>query len=395
MAKDILFIHQNFPGQFRHLAVHLAQQADYRVLALGQKKAPGLTGIKLIRYTPKRPPAKSTHHYVKSLESGILAGQAVVEILLELKRQGFCPEVVIAHPGWGESLFVKDVFPQARLIHYCEWYYSSEGADVGFDPAYPVTIETKARVRSQNALQLLALEACDMGVSPTHWQKSRFPAEYQYKIQVIHEGIDITQAKPNLDAKVNLADGRQLSRQDPVLTYVARNLEPYRGFLQFMRALEIVQQQHPTVQTLIVGGDGVSYGSKPKDAANWREKMLREVSIDPHRTHFLGKIPFQQYLNVLQISSAHVYLTYPFVLSWSLLEAMACGCNIIASDTAPVREVIRHGENGVLVDFFDVQAIGMLIGGQLNQQKEVINEKIILEKFCCNRGLNLYSSLLE
>ncbi|MBY0444126.1 MAG: glycosyltransferase family 4 protein, partial [Burkholderiales bacterium] len=333
-------------------------------------------------------------HYVKPLESGVLAGQAVVEVLLDLKKQGFTPDVVIAHPGWGESLFVKDVFPHARLIHYCEWYYAVEGADAGFDPAYPLSLDDRARIRSKNALQLLALEACDLAIAPTNWQKSRFPTEYQNKIEVIHEGIDTSQAKPDLDARFILANGRSLTQQDPVLTYVARNLEPYRGFPQFMRALELVQQQHPTVQTLIVGGDEVSYGSKPKAAANWREKMLAEVNTDPVRTHFLGRLPYQEYLKILQISSAHVYLTYPFVLSWSLLEAMACGCSIIASDTAPVREVIRHGENGMLVDFFDEQLIKEKILMLLKSNK--VHQNLIgFENYTINFGVQAWVGLIR
>jgi len=295
------------------------------------------------------------------MEEAVLSGQASAEVLIKLKRKGFNPTVVIAHPGWGESLFVKDVFPDCKLIHFCEWYYRSDGADAGFDPAYPLTIDDRARIRCKDAHHLLALDMCDIAVAPTHWQKAQFPNAYQDKIQVIHEGIDTQLAKSDPDARFVLTDGRELTRQNPVITYVARNLEPYRGFPQFMRALQQIHAQHPTVETLIIGGDGVSYGRSPPVAANWREHMLGEVRIDPVRTHFMGKLPHARYLQALQISRAHVYLTYPFVLSWSLLEAMACGTPIIASNTAPVREVIQDGKHGTLVDFFDEAALATAV----------------------------------
>lgn len=353
----ILFLHQNFPGQFRHLARHLAADATNQVVALGQAQAQAIPGVKLIRYKSRRDARGSTHHYLRGIEGAVLAGQATAGILSDLRKQGFTPDIVIAHPGWGESLYVKDVFPACKLIHYCEYYYHAEGADAGFDPEYPLTLDDRARIRTRNMLHLLNLEQCDIAVSPTQWQKSLHPEIYHDKIQVIHEGVDTHLATPDAHATVTLPDGHVLTRQQKVVTYVARNLEPYRGFPQFMRALTELQQARNDVHALIVGGDEVSYGSKPKGAANWREKMLGEVTLDPARTHFLGKLPYRDYLRVLQTSGAHVYLTYPFVLSWSLLEAMAAGCPLIASDTAPVREAIRHGEHGWLVDFFDTDAL--------------------------------------
>ncbi|PHV10541.1 glycosyltransferase family 4 protein [Chitinimonas sp. BJB300] len=397
---QVLFLHQNFPGQFRHLAKALSQDPQHTLVAIGQQQAPGLPGVRLIRYQPKRAPAKTTHRYVLPLEAGILAGQAVAEHLIKLQQQGFTPDVVIAHPGWGESLFVKDIFPHARLIHFCEWFYHAEGADIGFDPAYLVTLDDRARIRSKNALHLLALDACDIGIAPTQWQKSRFPDEYQAKIQVIHEGIDTDQAKPDADASFTLPDGRVLTTQDKVITYVARNLEPYRGFPQFIRALAQLQQQRSDFHTLIVGGDDVSYGSKPKDAPNWREKMLAEVQLDPSRTHFLGKLPYQQYLKVLQVSTAHVYLTYPFVLSWSLLEAMSAGCCVVASDTAPVREVIRDGENGYLTDFFDQTALVNKLAAALADSSHVQSVRVnarnkVVDEFSIQIGNTKWIQAIE
>ncbi|THF65231.1 glycosyltransferase family 4 protein [Pseudothauera rhizosphaerae] len=355
---NILFIHQNFPGQFRHLAAHLARQPGIHVRAIGREQAPGLAGIRLHRYRPHRRAGKNTHPYARTFEEGVLHGQQVLRLLLDLQRQeGYRPDLVIAHPGWGETLYLKQAFPHTPLIHFCEYYYRTQGADAGFDPEFPLALHSAAAIHSRNALHLLNLENCDLGVTPTRWQHGLHPAAYRDKIRVIHEGIDTANLGPNPNAVLTLPDGRQLKAGDPVITYVARNLEPYRGFHRFMRALPKLLQAHPDCQIVVIGGNDVSYGSRPKDAPDWRTKLLRENPVDPARVHFLGKVPYATYRSALQVSAAHVYLTYPFVLSWSLLEALACGCPVIASDTAPVREVIRHGDNGWLVDFFDGDAL--------------------------------------
>jgi len=354
----VLVIHQNFPGQFGHLVTAWAQRPGWDVRALARETAPGLPGFDgLLRYKLARAPHTQQHGYLRQMEAATLHGQAAARAMLKLRHDGFVPDVILAHPGWGETLFAKDVYPAARLVHLCEWYYDADGADLGFDPEFPLSFDDRARVRTWNALHTLNLTHCDAAVSPTQWQRSRHPAIFQPKIGVQHEGIDTEGLAPDAKAAVKTRSGAVLKAGDPVITYVARNLEPYRGFHVFMRALERIQKQDKTCHALIVGGDSVSYGKRAKDAPNWREKMLREVKLDPARTHFTGKLPRAQYLRVLQVSAAHVYLTYPFVLSWSLLEAMACGVAVIGSDTAPVREVIRDGENGRLVPFFEPNAI--------------------------------------
>lgn len=278
------------------------------------------------------------------------------------------------------------MFPDAKLIHFCEWYYGTPGSDVGFDPEFPASFDTQAKLRTWNALHNLNLEHCDVGVSPTHWQRSRHPAVYQDKIQVIHEGIDTELLRPDPTAHLTLPNGHTVKAGDPVITYVARNLEPYRGFHSFMRALERVQKAHKTCHAIIVGGDDVSYGQKPQGAANWREKMLQEVTLDASRTHFLGKVPYDVYRKVLQVSAAHVYLTYPFVLSWSMPEAMASGCLIVGSDTAPVREVLSNGSNGLLVDFFSPQQIA-------EQMMQVLNHHTDMASMRQNARADVQNSL--
>ncbi|MBP8191726.1 MAG: glycosyltransferase family 4 protein [Aquabacterium sp.] len=397
----ILLIHQNFPGQFKRLAQTWVKQPGWQVIGLGRNTAPGLPDVPWVRYQLHRSIGKEQHPYLRKMEDAVLHGQAVARSLLDLKRKGFQPDVVLAHPGWGETLYVRDVFPDARLVHFCEWYYGTPNSDMGFDPAYPSDFNAQARARTWNALHALNLTHCDVGVSPTEWQRSRHPEIFQPKIHLAHEGVDTGILKPDSAAQLKMPNGQVLSAGQPVITYVARNLEPYRGFPSFMRMLAKVQQSHKQCHTIIVGGDDVSYGSKPKDAANWREKMLQEVpSVDPSRTHFLGKVPYDVYRKVLQVSAAHVYLTYPFVLSWSMLEAMASGCLIIGSRTAPVQEVIQHGENGLLVDFFDHNEIADTVASVLEQPHSFsrLREKAqttIAANYTMELGEQQYRKLLQ
>jgi glycosyltransferase involved in cell wall biosynthesis len=354
----LLVVHQNFPGQFRQMVKMWSQRPGWDVRGLGRDTAPGLHGFAALdRYKLARQGHAHQHPYLRQMEAATLHGQAAARAMLSLRSQGFVPDAILAHPGWGETLYAKDVFPQARLVHYCEWYYAAEGADLGFDPEFPLSFDDRTRIRTWNALHTLNLTQCDAAVSPTRWQLSRHPAIFQPKITLCHEGIATDALEPDATARITTPGGATLAAGDPVITYVARNLEPYRGFHVFMRALEQIQRRHPACHVLIVGGDDVSYGKPPSQAANWRERMLQLVKLEAARTHFLGRVPHAQYVKVLQVSAAHVYLTYPFVLSWSLLEAMACGAPVIASDTAPVREVITTGHNGRLVEFFDVDAI--------------------------------------
>ena len=364
----ILFVHQNFPAQFLHLAPALAR-AGHDVVALTMRpQAQTLVlwqGVKVLAYRAGRGTSADTHPWAKDLETKVIRGEACLRAAQSLDQQGWKPDAIVAHPGWGESLFLKDLWPQARLGLYLEFFYRAQQQDVGFDaeftPSSPLEISSVLRMR--NAVSLLHLEAMDAALSPTHWQASTYPQTFRERTTVAHDGINTTRLCANPAASFPVNDQLRLRAGDEVITFVNRNLEPYRGYHIFMRALPEILRRRPHAHVLIVGGDGVSYGVAPdperEGYSTWKETFAEPARAQMtaqewSRVHFLGNVPYDVYIAILQVSAVHVYWTYPFVLSWSLLEAMSAGCTIVASDTAPVREVITHGETGYLTDFFDV-----------------------------------------
>ncbi|AFY79210.1 glycosyltransferase [Pleurocapsa sp. PCC 7327] len=354
----ILFLHPNFPAQFRHLAVALAQDKQNQVVFGTTRKEGQLAGVYKAVYSPSREVRPETHHYVRTLENAVLQGQAVYRMAEQLKAQGFVPDVVYGHSGWGPTLFIKDVFPESQLLCYFEWFYHARGSDADFDPSEPLTPDDVARIRIKNSPILVDLYSCDRGLSPTNWQRQQFPPEYQSKITVLHDGIDTAFFQPKPGAKLVLsAINSDLSHAEEIITYVARGMEPYRGFPQFMEAIALLQQRRPHCHVVVVGEERVAYGRALPDAKTYKQLMLEKLPLDLSRLHFAGLLPYSQYLKVLQASSVHIYLTHPFVLSWSMLEAMATGCLLVASDTPPVSEVVRDGVNGLLVNFFSPQEI--------------------------------------
>jgi len=394
-----LFIHQNFPGQFRHIIQALAREPANQVIGVGDAANIGThpeqpPHIRVLSYEIQGQPQRQTHRYLRDFDSHILRGQSITRLLLDLRdRDGFQPDVIVVHPGWGEALFIRDVFPTARLVEYFEFYYQAVGADAGFDPEFPETYDDPWRLRIKNSTQLHALLDADQGIAPTQWQKSRYPASLQHKIEVIHEGVNTHRIQPDPQAWVELKAGK-LCHGDEVVTYVARNLEPYRGFHTFMRSLPALQALRPQARIVIVGGDDVSYGARLAHGETWRQRYTAEVGarVDWSRVHFVGQITYPVFINLLQVSAVHVYLTYPFVLSWSMLESMSAGCLLIASDTAPVKEVVVDGHNGLLVDFFDPEGLAKKIAGALaapeqyramrQAARQTIVEKYDLETVC-------------
>lgn len=355
----ILFVHQNFPGQFIHLAPALAKLPGHEVRALGINAKSKPAGIAVSLHKPARGNSKHCHPLLTDLESKIIRGESAYQAARSLKIKGFIPDVIFAHPGWGESLFLTDVWPSAKLALYCELHYRTTDGDSDFDPEFQEKdILKTARLRFKNLNDHLNFSTADRGISPTHWQKSTYPEHYRNMIDVIHDGIDTQIICPSNTVRMKLNHSLTLTKKDEIITFVNRNLEPYRGYHIFMRSLPEIMRQRPNVRVIIVGGEEVSYGSKPENGT-WKQKFWDEVkeNLDTSRIHFVGKLPYMHFIQLLQLSTVHIYLTYPFVLSWSLLEAMSAGCAIIASDTAPVREVIKHNHTGLLTDFFDHHAL--------------------------------------
>ncbi|MBL8832418.1 MAG: glycosyltransferase family 4 protein [Rhodospirillales bacterium] len=355
---NILFLHQNFPGQYRDLAPALAARG-HKVRSLSIRRNAPLDGVASEVYAPTRGTTRQAHPWAQDFETKILRGEACAQAIARMAQGGFVPDIVCANPGWGEAMFVKDVLPDARLHLYLEFFYPTRGGDTGFDPEFaPDSVPARAHARSKRAAQLLSLDAMDSAVSPMRWQRDTFPAVYRDRIATCFDGVDTGIVRPD-PAAVLEHEGRTFRAGQPIVTFVSRNLEPYRGYHVFMRALPKLLAEVPDAQVLIVGGDGVSYGAAPRDGVSFRKRFYDEVAdrIDQARVHFLGTVPYPTFLKVLQVSAAHAYLTYPFVLSWSMIEAMAAGCLVVGSRTGPVEEVIRDGENGRLVDFFDADEL--------------------------------------
>lgn len=373
----ILFLHSSFPAQFRYLVTALSQASQHRVVFGTRREEGRIPGVHKVLYTVPRLVHPQTHPYIQSLESAVLEGQAVYRLGQALKSQGFIPDVVYGHSGWGSTLFIKDIFPTARLHCYFEWFYHAHGSDADFDPHDPLTADAEARIRMQNAPILTDLVSCDRGLSPTHWQQQQFPSEFHPKLKVLHDGIDTAYFRPNPGAKLVLPRiGLDLSQVDEIVTYATRGMEPYRGFPQFMEAVALIQQRRPNCHIVVVGEDRVAYGKTLPHGQTYKQLMLEKLSLDRSRLHFTGPLPYGQYLQVLQSSTAHIYLTRPFVLSWSMLEAMSSGCLVIGSNTAAVTEVIQDGHNGLLVDFFSPTEIADRVDEALNHPDRLADLRV-------------------
>jgi glycosyltransferase involved in cell wall biosynthesis len=361
----ILFIHQNFPGQYKHMAPALAAQGHQCVaLTLRVKKPTTWQGVRILPYGIQRRQGQGIHPWVQDFDTKVIRAEACFAAACKLRDQGFTPDIILAHPGWGESMFLRDVWPSARIGLYCELYHLSGPEHTGFDPEFqPKKGEAEAlRIRLKNLNNMVHLPVADKGLSPTQFQAGTFPEEWRQKISVIHDGIDTDLLVRNDAARFELPDGSVVTRNDEVITFVNRNLEPYRGYHVFMRALPRLLKERPQAKVLIVGGDEVSYGARAPKGKTWKQIFIDEVRgriPTPlwENVHFLGRIPYDQFISLLQVSRVHVYLTYPFVLSWSLFEAMSAQAAIVASSTAPVVEAIEHDVNGRLVDFFDQDAL--------------------------------------
>ena len=357
---NFLFIHQNFPGQFCHLASELAEQG-HQVVALGineaDKNKPLSDKVKHIRYKLHKSTTKDVHPLASEVETKVIRGEACAAACNQLKGKGFVPDLIYGHPGWGEMLFIKTVYPDVPMVCFQEYFYNEEGYDAGFDMEFAETRDwvKKSSLIMKNAYLHLTLEQADWNVSPTHFQQGTYPDRWKHKFSVIHDGVNVNIAKPSKEKiSMKLPDGTVITKKDKVITFINRRLEPYRGFHSFVRSIPHIQRQNPDAHIVMIGGlKGTSYGPKCPEG-EWKDMFMKEIKgqYDPALVHFTGSIAHDKFIKLMQMTSCHVYLTYPFVLSWSLLEAMACEAPIVGSNTAPVMELIKNGGNGMITDFF-------------------------------------------
>ena len=351
----ILFVHQNMPGQYRELLDFLRAQGGHELVFLTQRRNhPEVEGVRKVVYRPHRVPAKDAYGLSKTWEEAAGYGYGAAQAAQALRGEGFTPDVILGHTGWGELLFMKQVWPDVPILGFFEYYYREHGGPVNFDPEDPSNEATPYLLAARNAVPNHNIQVVDRGLAPTRWQRDCFPESFHDKLYVCHDGIRTDRLKPDPDVSLHLGRAGRITREDEIFTYVARNMERTRGFHTFMRALPDILAARPKARALIVGGSGTSYGRASTAEGGFRAEMEAEIGdrVDWDRVHFLGKVPYDSFRRIVQISRCHIYLTMPFVLSWSLLEAMAMEATIVASDVPPVREALTHGETGLLVDFF-------------------------------------------
>ncbi len=361
---NILIIHNTINSQFENLALFLARNPFLRVYYLTREK----TEHSFHRLHVRHYDYSEKNNYLP-LEKETQEGLAVIESLKKLRNEeGFVPDIVIGTAGWGALLFIKDLYPDVRLVGYFEWFYHASGSDVAFWPDEIPTEERRKILRLRNAYLLVQLDACDVGYTPMNWQKAQFPKEYRDSIHVIHEGVDTGYYAPAPGTKMVLP-GLDLSDAKEVVTYVTRGMEPYRGFPNFMEAVKILQKHRPECEIVIAGNDRTIYGRKPGNGKTWKEIELEKGGLDLSRIHFTGWLSRNNYRRLLQASTVHVYLTRPFVLSWSMVQSMSAGCCLVSSRTPPVEEVVTDHENGLLADFRSPQEIAGCIEEALDDEE--------------------------
>ena len=373
-----LFVHQNFPGQFLHIVRHLVDLGGHEILFITEPNANLINGVRKVPYMAPRPASPDTHIAARELDGAVRRADAVAQTARSLKGLGFTPDIVIGHHGWGEMLNLVDIWPGIPYIGYMEFYYRTDGGDVLFDPEFPNDPADFPRIRAKNAINHIALNLGMHGITPTKWQRSTYPEWAQPQIELLWEGVNLDVCAPDEKARhaaLTIGD-MGIRRNDTLVTYVSRDIEPYRGAHTMIRALPSLLKARKNLKVVMVGGDSVSYGAHAPGGISWRETFLKEVSdqIDPSRVVFPGRIPYETYISLLRRSDAHVYLTYPFVASWSLREAMAAGCAIVGSDTETVREFVTDGQTGKLTSFFDPKGVADSVLEVLENKK--LDEKL-------------------
>jgi len=395
----ILFVHNNFPAQYRRIVEYLKDFPEYTLTAATLEGNKQNSPLVKATYKPHREPKEGIHPSLITTERAVVTGQAGYSSLLKLKKKGYRPDIIMSHSGWGASLFLKDVFPDAKLLTYFEWYYHCHGSDGEFFRDEPYGPNDELRLRMKNTPILHDLAAMDWGQCPTLFQHSKLPKIFQKNVSVLHDGVDVDFFSPAESTKLKVGD-KTLTAEDEVITYVARGMEEYRGFPQFMEAVSALQKQRPNLQVIVLGTDRVAYGAQRKDGKTFKEWALEEFTLDHTRLHFMGLKSLEYFRDMMRITSAHIYLTAPFVLSWSLMEAMSTGALIVGSDTEPLHEMITNGENGLLTPFFDVGKLVGTVNQVLDKKSDYQSLKIkaretIISAYATRDLLPKYKQLIE
>ena len=397
----ILFVHSNYPAQFRHLSNHFAEQkVKHQVVFLSQGKewtAPEDGLVQLRSYQLGRDPTgQLCHPYLKRFESAVLVAQACLREAFALRQGGFEPDLIIGHSGFGSTLYLKEVWPKAKFLGYFEWFYRTSGSDVGYGESEPVSPDTACRVHTYNAPIVMDLALSDRALCPTHWQAQQFPNLLKDRLDVVFDGIntDLFQPLPQDSRREGLTlDNLHIPADVPLVTYTTRGFEPYRGWPQVAEGLSLLMQRNAQVRVLLVGSDEVAYGAVRGDGRTWRQWALDTYDFDPNRLHWLPPLQYDQYRRVLQQSWVHVYWTIPFILSWGLMESLSTGCAVVASDTPPVREVIRAGQQGLLVDFFDPDGLAARVCELLEDPERRASLGACARSTVLERGYDLQTCL--
>ena len=414
---EVLCMHQNFPGQYRSLAPELNKLGRYNIRSLSIKEEGAITGIPHYSYNVTNGSNPGTHSLAQEFETKMIRAEAAALKCIEFKKAGYTPDIILGHPGWGETLLVKDVWPNVKLLTFFEFYYNSSNSDIDFDNTLdedltpPGGFPLVSKLTARNHTGLMALSQSDAIVSPTKFQASTAPLIFRDKINIIHDGVDTGLLKKSDTAFIEVTkDGDpdnkiRLTQKDKVLTFVNRNLEPYRGYHILMRALPEILDKHPDTNVLIVGGDGTSYGAAAPKGTTHKDIYYNKVkeSLKGSNVRFVGRVPYNTLISMLSITTAHIYLTYPFVLSWSMLEAMSLESLIIGSKTGPVEELIENNKNGLLIDFLDHKQLAKTAIEVLDSPNDynelrknarnTIVENYDLHSICLPKHLQLIKSL--
>jgi len=394
---NILFVHVNFPGQFKELLNALKRHENVRLGFITTHKTAQMDGVEIRRYQPPNTKPQNMIHYLSTLNRDLEGAREATKQAIEFARSGFKPDVIVGHAGWCGLVFMKDVFPTAKLIGYAEWYYQWQHSWEHFSEQ-KVSMDQKAKIRMLNASSIIGLESVDVSVTPTHWQRSVFPESYQRNMQVIHEGIDTDMCRPKERTALEVP-GCRLPVDAKIVSYIARSMEPARGFFSYMAAVEKLSKLDPDLQFVVVGRPNSAYSAGTGNGPSYKDQAMEKYDCDWSRVHFCGKLPYQDYLQVLRNTSVHVHLSMPLFLSWSLLEAMSCGCTIVGSENAPVDEVIEHDVNGRLVSFFETEKLVEQITDLINHPQHAkalgaAARETVLEKYQSSKCTEQWKALI-